>query len=310
MIKEFVQKHKIITLSVAAGIGVIFLALMGILYIQSEKKKLSEEKEAFVALERNKMQDELAELQAEYGLQVEKIRSGSGYGEQYMHLSSDSLLEQLGSERAKVERLAEELHSVKATDAKRIGQLSKEVQTLRKILKSYVSQVDSLQRINTQLQEENKQVRDNIATVEAEAQRLRTEKNSLTNQVARAARLDTRDIRCTALDKKGKKTNKIDRVRTIQIDLTLQKNVTAQPGSRTIYIRILNPNDQPVTAMGGAFTYEGSTLQATVSKVIEYGGEEMPITMYWNINETLLSGTYRVALFADGEIIGQTTIVL
>ncbi len=228
-----------------------------------------------------------------------------------MHLSSDSLLEQLGTERAKIERLSEELRAVKAADAKRIGELSKEVQTLRKVLKSYVSQVDSLQRLNTQLTEENRQVKSNMETVRAEAERLRSEKSTLTHQVARAARLEARNIRCVTLDKRGKKSSRIDRIETVQIDLTIAKNITATPGGRTIYARILNPNDQPVASSNGAiFSYEGSQLQATLSKSVEYGGEELPITLYWNINETLLNGTYRIHLFADGEMIGSTSLTL
>ncbi len=304
------DKKNIKLLLIVTAVMALLLSIGGYL-LQRERKQLQTEKEAFVALEKSKMEDELTELQAEYGLQVEKIRTGSGYGEQYMHLSSDSLLEQLGTERAKIERLSEELRAVKAADAKRIGELSKEVQTLRKVLKSYVSQVDSLQRLNTQLTEENRQVKSNMETVRAEAERLRSEKSTLTHQVARAARLEARNIRCVTLDKRGKKSSRIDRIETVQIDLTIAKNITATPGSRTIYARILNPNDQPVASSNGAiFSYEGSQLQATLSKSVEYGGEELPITLYWNINETLLNGTYRIHLFADGEMIGSTSLTL
>lgn len=301
---------KYLKLSVIIGGSLLILFLVGGYILQRERKHLIEEKEAFVALERSKMEDELTELQAEYGAQVEKIRTGSGYGEQYMNLSSDSLLEQMGAQRAKIERLTEELKAVRAADAKRIGELSKEIQSLRKVLKFYVSQVDSLQRINTQLSEENRQVKSNMASVQAEAQRLRTERNTLTHQVAKAARLEARNIRCLPLDKRGKKTNRIDRVQTVQIDLTISKNITASPGARTIYVRILNPNDQPVVANGALFSYEGVSLQATLNKSIEYGGEDLPVTIYWNINETLLNGVYRLHFFADGEMIGSTSLAL
>lgn len=295
---------------IIVGAAVLLLLLVGGYLLYQERERLVEEKEAFVALEKSKMEDELTELQAEYGLQVEKIRTGSGYGEQYMNLSSDSLLEQLGSQRAKIERLSEELKAVKAADAKRIGELSREVQTLRKVLKTYVSQVDSLQRLNTQLTEENRKVKSNMASVQAEAARLRTEKTTLTDQVARAARLEARDIRCLSLDKRGKKTRRIDRIQTVQIDLTIAKNITATPGGRTIYVRILNPNDQPVLSNGATFQYEGAILQSTIAKAVEYGGEDLSVTLYWNINETLLSGTYRLHFFADGEMIGSTSLVL
>jgi hypothetical protein len=42
-----------------------------------------------------------------------------------------------------------------------------------------------------------------------------------------------------------------------------------------------------------------------VKRVIEYGGEETPVTMYWDIQEYLMPGTYKTDLFADGNLIGS-----
>ena len=42
-----------------------------------------------------------------------------------------------------------------------------------------------------------------------------------------------------------------------------------------------------------------------MAKTIEYTGNETPVTMYWNVSETLNPGTYSVSVFADGNLIGQ-----
>jgi hypothetical protein len=42
-------------------------------------------------------------------------------------------------------------------------------------------------------------------------------------------------------------------------------------------------------------------------KTIEYGGEETTVTTYWNVNEFLGAGEYRVSIFADGNMIGSRT---
>lgn len=288
-----------------ATLALILIGFLFYVMMHRERARLEEEKKELVAMERSKMQEELSVLQEEFEMQVQKVRSGTGYGEKNLHLATDSLLEQLGAAQAKVNRLTEELKAVRATDAQRINALSQEVTSLRKVLRSYVVQIDSLQRANTALREENQKMSDRIATSEAETRKLQGEKSTLSDRVARAARLEAHSLQVATLDKRGKQTGRIDKIRTISIDGIVGRNVTADPGRRTLYLRILNPNDQAVGG-GARFTYEGSLLTATASKEIEYGGEDLPFTIYWNVTESLLLGTYRIELFSDGELLART----
>ena len=85
---------------------------------------------------------------------------------------------------------------------------------------------------------------------------------------------------------------------------SIAKNVTAPNGMKTIYIRITSPTGS-VLGSGASFSYENRTLQSTMSKSIEYGGRETPVTAYWNVSEALTEGTYNVSIFADGNMIGS-----
>lgn len=38
------------------------------------------------------------------------------------------------------------------------------------------------------------------------------------------------------------------------------------------------------------FTFEGKEINYSMKKLVEYDGEELPVTMYWNIEEFLSSG--------------------
>ena len=58
---------------------------------------------------------------------------------------------------------------------------------------------------------------------------------------------------------------------------------------------------------GGTFQYENRDLQYSILKEVEYNGEELPVTVYWDIAESLTAGQYRVDIFADGQNIGTTT---
>lgn len=55
------------------------------------------------------------------------------------------------------------------------------------------------------------------------------------------------------------------------------------------------------------FPYENGNIQYSIKRVVEYGGEEINVTMYWDIEEFLMAGTYKVDIFADGNHIGSTS---
>ena len=48
----------------------------------------------------------------------------------------------------------------------------------------------------------------------------------------------------------------------------------------------------------------------SMKKIIEYEGEEVAVTLYWDIEEFLSPGTYRVDIFADGNHIGKKSFTL
>ena len=76
-------------------------------------------------------------------------------------------------------------------------------------------------------------------------------------------------------------------------------------------IRITQPNDELLTkASSGTFAFEGKQIPYSIRREIEYNGEDTPVTMYWPVEESLQSGTYRVKIFADGNQIGSASFAL
>ena len=53
------------------------------------------------------------------------------------------------------------------------------------------------------------------------------------------------------------------------------------------------------------FPYENRNIQYSIKRSVEYGGEEIPVTLYWDIEEFLKAGTYKADIFADGSLIGS-----
>jgi len=92
----------------------------------------------------------------------------------------------------------------------------------------------------------------------------------------------------------------------MQVNFTITRNVTADNGTRTVYVRIQNPGGNTLSG-GGSFSYENRSLQYTMKKNIEYTGEETSLTLYWQVSQMLEAGDYRVSIFVDGNMIGSRT---
>lgn len=280
--------------------GIILLVLLigaGGYYMWYQHQQMQEMSELF-ALEKEELSDEYEELSLQY----------EGYK---FHVGNDSLMLLLTTEQEKVQRLQEELRTVKSTNVRRINELKKELETLRKIMRNYVIQIDSLNAENEKLRNENIQVTQKYNQATSRATRLSQEKEVLTERVQMASRLDAVNIQVSPITSKGKTAKKIDKAAQLMLTFIISKNITAPVGEQIIYVRLMKPDDDILTKPNsGTFQFENRDIAYSMRKSIEYDGEEQSVVMYWNIEEYLSPGTYRVDIFAEGNLIGRKSFVL
>jgi DNA repair exonuclease SbcCD ATPase subunit len=267
----------------------------------------------FFAIHQTQQNQEMSELFAVEKQEMENdyTHFATQYDELQVQISNDSLREKLESEKLKTQRLLEELRQVKTSNAAEIMRLKKELKTVRAVLRSYVMQIDSLNRINQALTVENQEVKQKYNQASREISTLNSEKKSLNEKVTLAAQLDATNIRVTAKNKKGKATDKVKDAKKFAIAFSIVKNITAKTGDRTLFIRIAKPDNDILTKSdANTFPYENRQLTYSIKKYIEYTGEEQDVTVYWDVEETLSAGTYKVFIFADGTMIGQSSFSL
>lgn len=247
------------------------------------------------------MEFEKEELQEEY---EDLAIQFDGY--QNMEIRNDSLQELLGKEQQRVHELLEELRITKVTSAKRIAELKKELATVRKVMVTYVHQIDSLNRTNERLVAENQQYRQQYKQVSREAERLEQEKTELTEVVSRASMLEVTAFEVTTLNKRDRKTRLVGQIAKLQIDFTLGKNITCEPGLKTVYLRLVAPNGDLMTKdTSKVFAFEDSEIGYSLSREIEYAGEAVSSVMYWSFAAEPAQGIYNADLFVDGNLIGS-----
>ncbi|MBR6538532.1 MAG: hypothetical protein IKT76_01570 [Bacteroides sp.] len=265
---------------------------------------------AFRQVQENKEMSELFAIEKEE-MENEYTTFATQYDELQIQINNDSLRQKLESEKLKTQRLLEELRQVKSSNAAEITRLKKELKTVREVMKNYIIQIDSLNRLNEALATENKVVKQKYNEATRQISNLAEEKKTLNEKVALAAQLDATNIKVHTQNKRGKETEKVKNVKKIAVSFTIVKNITAKTGERTLYIRLTQPGNEVLSkSASDTFTYENRELQYSIKKYIEYTGEEQTVTVYWDVEEFLQAGTYGVYIFADGTMIGESSFSL
>ena len=286
MSKKVLIPLVIVILILVAGLVWLFINLQ-------EQKQVNQDMQELAELDKKEMENEYERFTLQYS-------------EMKTQINNDSIIEQLTQEQMRTQQLLQELKQVKATDAREIARLKKELATVRAVLRDYVMQIDSLNRLNESLKQENTTVKAELEQRNQQVAGLSHEKASLSEKVAIAAQLDATGIQLQLLNKRGKEAKKLKDCTQMKVAFTIAKNVTASNGNRTVYVRIQNPGGNTLSG-GGTFAYENKNLECSMKKIIEYTGEETPVVTYWNVSQMLEAGDYRVSIFADGNMIGSRT---
>lgn len=280
-------------------IGVLLIAaLAGVTYLLFNEKQANREMQEEFKLEKE-------DLENDYTSFVQQ------YDELKMTVANDSLAQLLEQEQLKTQRLLEELRTVKTTNATEIRRLKNELATLRKVMVGYVNQIDSLNRLTEQQRVQIAEVTEKYEQASRQVSSLSEERKNLTKQVTLAAQLDATNISVFPQNKRGKEAKKVKDVQKLRVSFSIARNITAQAGEKTVYVRISKPDNDVLTKdRNDTFTYENRQLAYSIKKYIEYTGEEQAITVYWDVNEVLYAGNYRVDIFADGNLIGSGSFIL
>ncbi len=273
---------------------VLMAAIIGFLVFRMyQQRRESEQMLELAEMDKLEMENEYEEFARQYS-------------EMKTQINNDSLVAQLEQEQQRTEELLAELKRVKSNDAAEIMRLKKELATLRQVLRSYVLQIDSLNRMNAELTQENSNLKTQNRQAQAHITSLSTENETLSNKVEIASQLDATGLWAEGRNKRGKKAKKIKDVKKFVVSFNIARNVTTATGIRSIYVRIATPTGDVLTK-GGTFQFENRDLSYSIRKDIEYTGEEQSVQVYWDVAEALSAGTYRVDVFADGHNIGSTT---
>lgn len=212
---------------------------------------------------------------------------------------------------------ADEIQKLIATQADYYG-IKRKLNYLRGITQGYVSQIDSLYRVNKALKDENVQITDKFEKEQVKTTELTKDKEQLSEKVNLASTLKAYNIKGVPIRLKsgGKKEEVVDKAKKadkVKVTFTLSENLIATSGNKTIYVRIARPDEKILTVSNDdtyTFDYNGEKIQYSVKKDIDYQNKAMEITLYWDKVEDFIPGTYVASVFTDGYLIGESQFAL
>ncbi len=224
------------------------------------------------------------------------------YEDQQRYLKNDSLVQKYNEARLKVEGLLTELDQEKKSNAanrKRIKDLEAEIATLKGIVKHYLEEIKRLGEENEGLKKEIEAVTRHNEQLASNLSATTSQNEQLSQTVKLAKKLNITGVSLQAYNKKGKKEKNITKARQLGVSFIVSPNNTASAGMKDFYIRIVSPEGS-LLGNAGSFSLDGSTVQCTAHRQIEYANEEVSVSVYWDVNTTLTPGEYTVEVFADG----------
>lgn len=285
-------------------IGILIALNAGLFYMWQKGGNEKEIVEKKLETTTGNLKDKTAALEeAEYLL--EKFRRDSAaLVDNNKELNSDLI-----KKKNEISALVAKLRASKNASDSEIAELKSKIQEL-------TAQLDQLQKENEELKEVNTQLQQEKEAAISENKQLSAEKKKYKNI---AQRLQAGSIKVEALKKRwitGKEatTTKAKDVEAFRTEFTLAENKVAEPGDKTIYVKVTGPEGVTLSNPGnesGTFEYDGKESKYTYKFSVAYDQEikSVPATK-WRPARDLKKGKYTIELYCDGFKIGSEVLNL
>ena len=262
---------------------------------------------AYVWYQKTSLVDDLTVEKEELTAQMVALQND------YETLSSeyDDINLQLDSSRIEVQLLIEKVKKTEATNRSKIRQYEKELGTLRSIMRNYVVQIDSLNKLNKKLTADAAEARRQAAASKKITEELSRTVRDLSGQVAAGAVLKAYNLKAEPYNASDKVTDRSSRVKYVLTSLSLGENDLAEKCPVTVYIRVKGPDG--ILLINGnqkAFDYNGETMICSASREVDYQGNAVEVGIYLNDIAMYTGGVYTVEAYTTKSLLGTTEFML
>jgi hypothetical protein len=255
-----------------------------------------------VFIERDNVKKDLLDLQQEYAT---------------LQTNDQTVQKELEAKRAEIAELLEQAEKHK-DDAYIISKLRKETETLRKIMKHFVVQIDSLNTLNKTIIAEKDKVSADLNAEKDKSSQLSKDKESLQStvnlgSVLKAENPTVKGVKFKSGGKKEVETTKASRVERIKVSFVLGENKIAKKGVKPVYVRIVTPDGKELTKSMDDMNmvkFNGSKGYYAAKQDVNYSNQEMAVDIFCPSPTEFIPGKYLVNIICDDVVIGESSITL
>lgn len=166
---------------------------------------------------------------------------------------------------------------------------------------------------NEILQKENQTLAQQVTSTDKKVTALSQENKVLKNQVNVASALKVSNIQVNGISvsKRGKMEteSRARRVDQMQILFSVADNTLTPPGSKEVFVRVIDPSGSLFGNAGNIFFVHGDKLQYTFKEDINFTNNGEEYQFLWELDK-FKKGAYTVLLYNDNAIMGRASIVL
>jgi hypothetical protein len=286
------QKVPMYLVFIVITLSVLAIVLTVLLMQKSKQSNVYYEEKVYVDEQKKQLEGELNNLIVEYDS---------------LKTDNDSMNTQLEKQQQNIRKLL----SVQASSTQKIKLYEKELETLRKVMRSYIVQIDSLNTRNRELTDENVQVKTDLKQKEIDYNKLSEVKEELVTKVALAQKLSAKNILAVGLNDRSKEKDRVSKLAKIRVCFTVRENSVADAGKKMIFLRIVRPDNVVLSSPeAGVIVCQGQELVYSAKRELDYDNQDIEMCIFWDKTEELVPGTYTISIYSEGYEIGTTTLDL
>ena len=174
--------------------------------------------------------------------------------------------------------------------------LKKENETLRVIMKDYISQIDKLNTLNMELRTDLDETNAKLSTTETKE--IYTKKMQMINSPGKertqAYGFTTTGMRLK-LNKTTKETSKAKQAVQIKSSFTIGQNPITPSGNKVVYLQVVDPSGKTLQfRTNQVFKTESGTLPYSEKRTIHYQNKSIGVAIFYDLRgKKLNKGVYK-----------------
>jgi regulator of replication initiation timing len=292
-------------------IGVLFALNAGLLYMWqksgNEKEKVEKQKESVV---KDNTELKMALADAEHMLNKFRLDSAT-MADKHKALGAEII-----TRKNEIAALAAKLRFTQSADKKDIDRLNSMVAELENKIHELEAQNADLKEKNAKLDQEREQLQTQNQEISTKYAQESAEKKKYKSiaQSLKASNLKVEALKKRWLTGKEAVTTRAKDVESIRTTFTIAENNEAEPGDRTIYIKITGPDGITINNPGnegGTFEFESKESKYTykISELFDQTAKTVKPSI-WRPTGEMKPGKYTIELYCEGFKMGSAALQL